>query len=94
MKRVAIILLMTALLSPILKAQVNLDYQKPPAEILELVDVPLAPAVLLDNMQEHMLLLYRDAFNSIDELSKKEMRLTITVSTAEAFDRLQTFAVG
>ena len=75
MKRVVLFLVMAALLSPFATAQVNLDYQKPSAEILELVDVPLAPSVLLDNKQEHMLLLYRDAFKSIEELSKKELRL-------------------
>ncbi len=75
MKRVAFLILLTAMLSPILTAQLKLDYQKPSEEILKLVDVPLAPSVLLDDKQEHMLLLYRDAFKSIEELSRKEMRL-------------------
>jgi hypothetical protein len=75
MKRVVLLILLTALLSPMLKAQLNLDYQKPSEEILELVDVPLAPSVILDNKQEYMLLLYRDAFKSIEELSREEMRL-------------------
>jgi len=75
MKRVAFLIVLTATLAPFLRAQVNLDYQKPSAEILELVDVPLAPSVLLDNRQEQMVLLYRDAFKSIDELSRTELRL-------------------
>jgi dipeptidyl aminopeptidase/acylaminoacyl peptidase len=75
MKRVVFLMMLTAMLSPLLRAQVNLDYQKPSAEILELVDVPLAPSVLMDNKQEQMVLLYRDAFKSIDELSRKELRL-------------------
>lgn len=56
-------------------AQENLSYQKPPSEILELVDVPLAPSVLMDESKENMLLLYRDSYKSIDELSKEELRL-------------------
>ena len=57
------------------RAQIKLDYQQPPPEIMELVDVPLAPRVLLDDTHEQMLLLYRSAFKSIDELSERELRL-------------------
>jgi dipeptidyl aminopeptidase/acylaminoacyl peptidase len=55
--------------------QENLPYQKPPQEILDLVDVPLPPSVWSDNDKEVMLLLYRDAFKSIAELSRQELRL-------------------
>jgi len=75
MKRVAILMFMTAMLAPIVKAQVNLDYQKPSNEILELVDVPLAPSVLMDDNEEYMVLLYRDAYKTIEELSRQELRL-------------------
>ena len=56
-------------------AQDNTTYQKPPQEILELVDVPRAPSVLMDEEKENMILLYRDAYKSIEELSKEELRL-------------------
>lgn len=56
-------------------AQENLQYQTPPASIQELVDVPLAPAVIIDSKGEHVVLLYRDQFKSIAELSEKELRL-------------------
>ncbi|NNK39032.1 MAG: hypothetical protein HKP45_00070 [Winogradskyella sp.] len=56
-------------------AQENLTYQKPSKEILDLVDVPLAPSVQIDSKSEHMVLLYRDAYKSIAELSEAEMRL-------------------
>lgn len=75
MKKAILIIMLTALLSPVLEGQVKLDYQKPSQEILELVDVPLAPSVLMDNDKQYMLLLYRDAYKTIDELSRKEMRL-------------------
>ncbi|MBB3699960.1 alpha/beta hydrolase family protein [Flammeovirga yaeyamensis] len=55
--------------------QDNLGYQKPPEEILELVDVPRAPSVLLDDAKETMILLYRNSYKSIEELSKEELRL-------------------
>ncbi|MEL6626323.1 MAG: S9 family peptidase, partial [Bacteroidota bacterium] len=56
-------------------AQDNLNYQEPPEEILQLVDVELAPSVAMDNKGEYMLFLYRNAYKSIEELSQKEMRL-------------------
>ncbi|MFK7920543.1 MAG: prolyl oligopeptidase family serine peptidase [Bacteroidia bacterium] len=56
-------------------AQENLSYQKPPTEILELVDVPLAPGVIMDVEAENMILLYRDTYKSLATLSEKEMRL-------------------
>ncbi|MDA3823682.1 MAG: prolyl oligopeptidase family serine peptidase [Bacteroidales bacterium] len=55
--------------------QENLNYQKPPREILELVDVQLAPSVRMDNAKINMVLLYRDAYKTIKELSQKELRL-------------------
>ena len=56
-------------------AQENTVYQKPPQEILELVDVPRAPSVLIDENNEYMILLFRDAYKSIEELSQEELRL-------------------
>ncbi|SHG06866.1 Dipeptidyl aminopeptidase/acylaminoacyl peptidase [Salegentibacter echinorum] len=58
-----------------LLAQENLTYQKPPQEILELVDVPLAPSTILDSEGEMMIFLYRDQYKSIAELSEEELRL-------------------
>ncbi|MGQ8364582.1 alpha/beta hydrolase family protein [Glaciecola sp. 1036] len=63
------------LLSWHLQAQVALDYQTPPEEINNLVDVKLAPATLIDDKREYMVLLYRNTYKSIAELSEKEMRL-------------------
>jgi len=55
--------------------QENLSYQKPPQEILDLVDVPLPPTVAMDDDKEVMLLFYRDAYRTIAELSRQELRL-------------------
>ena len=56
-------------------AQENIIYQKPPKEILDLVDVQLAPSVLLNDNKEYMVLLYRNAYKTIEELSREELRL-------------------
>lgn len=55
--------------------QKSLEYQKPSQEILELADVDLAPGVQIDSKGEHMVLLYRDQYKSINELSETELRL-------------------
>lgn len=56
-------------------AQEDLTYQKPPQEILDLVDVPLAPSTLIDSKAERIVFLYRDQYKSIAELSEEELRL-------------------
>lgn len=56
-------------------AQDNTPYQKPPQEILELVDISRAPSVLMTDDKANMILLYRDSYISIEDLSKEELRL-------------------
>lgn len=56
-------------------SQENLEYQKPPKEILELVDIQRAPWVLLNDEKDFMVLMYRNQYKSIEELSKEELRL-------------------
>ena len=56
-------------------AQEDLFYQKPPKEILELIDVSLPPRVLVNESKSCMIYLYRDNYKTIEELSEKEMRL-------------------
>lgn len=56
-------------------AQQSLNYQQPSDEILELADVDLAPGVQLDSKGENMVLLYRNQYKSIQELSETELRL-------------------
>lgn len=69
------ILVGTVLSTGLLSAQENLEYQIPPSEIMELADVPLAPAVRMNYDKTRMVLLYRDAYKSIAELSQEELRL-------------------
>lgn len=56
-------------------AQENLSYQKPPKEILELVDYERPPSVSLGTKSEYMLFTYRDTYKTLDELSQDELRL-------------------
>ncbi len=67
-------LLLLILLCTSVRAQ-PVGYQQPDKAILDLVDVPLAPSVLMDDAKDNMVLLYRDAYKSIEELSRQEMRL-------------------
>jgi dipeptidyl aminopeptidase/acylaminoacyl peptidase len=55
--------------------QTNLTYQNPPEEILELADVDLAPITILDSKAENMVLISRDQYKSISEMSETELRL-------------------
>lgn len=75
MKKIIFSLTMFLFLTGNSFGQVNLDYQKPPEEILKLIDVPLAPSTLIDSDAEKIVFLYRDQFKSIAELSEEEMRL-------------------
>ena len=59
----------------IIKSQGNYSYQKPPPEILELVDITLPPRVLIDEDKNFMIYLYRNSYKSIDELSSPEIKL-------------------
>ncbi|MEM6773058.1 MAG: S9 family peptidase, partial [Bacteroidota bacterium] len=56
-------------------AQGGLGYQEPPKEIKDLVDAPLAPSVRIDSEGKQVVLLYRNAYKTIAELSEEELRL-------------------
>lgn len=73
MKKILIWVMILA--SSCLMAQEALTYQKPPQEILELVDVERAPLVRINSNADTVLLLYRDSYKTLAELSEKEMRL-------------------
>lgn len=70
-----IIVLLALFCSQMVMAQTELRYQVPPKEIMDLVDVPLAPGVNLDSEGENVILFFRDPYKSIAELSETEMRL-------------------
>jgi dipeptidyl aminopeptidase/acylaminoacyl peptidase len=75
MKKICSLLVVLAMTSATLRAQVDLSYQLPPQEILELADAPLAPVVQIDKKTENIVLLHRNRYSSIAELSEPELRL-------------------
>src|SRR5690554_2102899 len=70
-----LIFLILLLVGTQVNAQESLTYQLPPQEIVDLVDVPRAPSVLIDQGKKYMVLLYRDSYESIEALSQEELRL-------------------
>lgn len=56
-------------------AQENISFQKPPKEILDLVEYERAPNVLMDSDKNYMILTYRNTYKSLDDLNQKELRL-------------------
>ncbi|WP_343488440.1 prolyl oligopeptidase family serine peptidase [Allomuricauda sp. d1] len=73
MKKIPLILFLLLMITGF--SQENLSYQKPSKEILDLVDAPLAPSVLMTDDGKYMVFLYRDYYKSIEELSETELRL-------------------
>ena len=73
MKRILLLILLVSAIQ--INAQESVGYQTPPQEIMELVDVPRAPSVLIDDAKNYMVMLYRDSYESIDDLSQEELRL-------------------
>ena len=55
--------------------QESLTYQIPSKEIYDLVDVSLAPSVVMDDAKNFMIFLYRETYKSIEDLSSEELRL-------------------
>jgi len=69
---IASILIFTCFL---LSSQEKTSYQIPKKELLELIDVELAPSVIRDSKNENFVFLYRDAYKSISDLSQEELRI-------------------
>jgi len=70
-----LLILLSTLFYMQLDSQINLGYQTPHSDILALADVNLAPSIRMDRSATRAVLLYRDQFKSIQELSETEMRL-------------------
>ena len=56
-------------------AQESITYQKPPKEILDLVDYQRPPSVLLSEKNNTVIFQYRNTYKTLRELSAEEMRL-------------------
>lgn len=75
MKNIFSVLILFFVACGIAGAQVDITYQKPPEEIMELADVPQTPNVLIDDLNENIVLLHRSKYKTIVELSETELRL-------------------
>lgn len=56
-------------------AQIDLNYQVPHNNILELADVPLPPSISINSEGTKALLIYREQYQRIEDLSEDELRL-------------------
>lgn len=75
MKRIVLALSLTLLAVLPLHSQVDITYQQPSEEILQLADVPLPPRTVINHDGSTMVLLYRNQYKSIAELSEPEIKL-------------------
>lgn len=73
MKRILIYMMM--MMPFIVEGQVDLGYQVPHKDILDLADAPPPPAIRINEEGTMAVLLYRKPYKSIQELSEREMRL-------------------
>lgn len=56
-------------------AQEDITYQKPPQEILDLVDFQRAPSISMDSKKEQIVFMFRNTYKTLAEISEEEMRL-------------------
>lgn len=56
-------------------AQMSIDYQKPSAEILELVDVERAPSVSMDSKKNTLIYLHSSMYQSMEEVAEQELKI-------------------
>ena len=75
MKKSTFLLIAFLLTSFLTNAQENITYQRPPAEILNLVDIERAPFVNMDSKKEQMLFFYRSTFKTLADLNQPEIKL-------------------
>ncbi len=75
MKKRTLLFLAFTLSFGLLRAQIDLSYQQPPEEIMQLADAQQTPFVIIDDNGENIVLLHRKKYKSIAELSETELRL-------------------
>ncbi len=68
-------LLISLLLVGQSQAQVDITYQIPDEAILELADAPMTPSMRINSKGDYVVLLKRNKYKSIAELSEEELRL-------------------
>jgi len=74
-KNITLSMLMLLFLSQSLWAQLDVKYQKPDKSILELADAPMTPTVRINSAGTYIILLDRERFKTLAELSETELKL-------------------
>lgn len=75
MKKLLFLSLFTISLSYVGFCQDNLSYQRPPEEIVKLLEAPLNPFVSISPDKQWLLLLERSDYPTIEQLSRPELRI-------------------
>jgi len=75
MKKLTLLFLLLLFLAGTTLAQVDITYQQPPKEILELADAPAPPVLMFDDAEKNIVIMERNQYKSIAELSETELRL-------------------
>ncbi|MCU4157011.1 S9 family peptidase [Carboxylicivirga sp. A043] len=75
MKQINLLVALLMLACFTTSAQVDLTYQEPSKEIMDLADVPLPPSTAINEDGSVIVLIYRNQYKSIEELSEKEIKL-------------------
>jgi len=96
-----IILLAFLVISYVSFCQIDLTYQNPHEDILTLADAPMPPTMSINNDGTKAILIYRNQYISIEELSENELRLaglrinpkTNSSSRARNFNNISIFDV-
>ena len=74
-KYILIILFQITMIFNYTYAQIDIQYQEPPESIRAIADANPSPLISLDEKGEWAILLFRNKYKGIDEMSEKEMRL-------------------
>ena len=74
-KKGSLLLILIYFILPYTFTQTHLSYQQPPAEILELVDVPQSPRVYVSPSAQWMAIVEMPSMPSIAEVSQPELRI-------------------
>ncbi len=64
-----------AVLAPVAAAQESAGYRRPPREVVEVVDAPPTPSVVVSPAETHVVIAHRDALPSIAEVSEPMVRV-------------------
>ncbi|MTI32957.1 S9 family peptidase [Xanthovirga aplysinae] len=95
MKKILFICLMLVFSLPKAFSQLDIQYQKPDKAILDLADAPMTPSIFVNNKGSHIILLERNRYKSIAELSQKELRLAgLRIDPVTNISSRQSYSTG